>query len=226
LRDTLRGWKAAKPYARIEAPVKAQVAGAQEKILTPDKANSTYTAGMVFPMRDDDPDFPALLMGDYIFGSGTLSSRLGVRIRQKDGLSYGVTSSFTASAMDNRAGLTISAICNPQNIGRVAQDVQEELVKLLEYGVTQEELDAARQGWLQSRKVGRSTDTALAATLANLRHLDRTMNYEAEMESKIMTLTPEDILTAWRKHIDPQKLVIVTAGDFEVKAAAAPGDVR
>jgi zinc protease len=68
----------------------------------------------LFPARDDDPDYPALVMGNYILGSGTLSSRLGTRVRQKEGLSYGITSSLSVSSQDQRASFTISAIVNPK----------------------------------------------------------------------------------------------------------------
>src|SRR5205814_635686 len=67
LKETLKGWTAAKPYARIASPVTNGAPGSQQKINTPDKANATYTAGILFPLRDDHPDYPALLMGNYIF---------------------------------------------------------------------------------------------------------------------------------------------------------------
>jgi zinc protease len=217
LKETLTGWKAAKPYARITSPLTTEAAGGQHEIRTPDKANATYSAGLLMPLRDDDADYPALLMGNYILGSGALSSRLGNRIRQQDGLSYGVSSSLTASSFDPRAGFTIGAICNPQNIGRLEKAVQEELARLLQDGVTQDELDQARKGYLQSQKVSRSGDAALAGILSGLRHADRTMAYEAVMEKKIGALTPATVQAALQKHIDPKKLVVVSAGDFAAK---------
>jgi zinc protease len=69
-------------------------------------------------------------------------------------------------------------------------------------------------------KVGRSSDSALASTLSGLRHLDRTMAWQADLEKKIAALTPGEINAALRKHIDPKKLVVVAAGDFEVKSDA------
>ncbi len=219
VKETLTGWRAAKPYARIASPLSAELPGAQHKINTPDKANATFTAGLLFPMRDDDPDYPALLMGNYLFGGGTLSSRLGNRIRQKEGLSYGVTSSLSVSAQDRRAGFTISAIVNPQNVGRLQQCALEELARLLREGVTADELERGREGYLQARKVGRASDPALAGTLGSLRHLDRTMAWEADLEKKIGALTPDQVKSALNRHLNPGKLVIVAAGDFEIKAA-------
>ena len=102
---------------------------------------------------------------------------------------------------------------------RLEKAVQEELARLLRDGITQDELDQARKGYLQSQKVSRSSDTALAGILSGLRHAGRTMAYEAAMEKKINALTPENVQTALQKHIDPKKLVVVSAGDFETKAA-------
>src|SRR5262249_8137098 len=155
--------------------------------------NATYSAGMLFPVRDDEADYPALVIGNYILGAGTLSSRLGNRIRQQDGLSYGVSSSLSASSFDPRATFGITAICNPQNMNRLSKDVQEELARLLRDGVTSDELDKAKQGYLQAQKVGRASDTALAGMLSGLRHEGRTMQYQADFEKKIETLTPEQI---------------------------------
>jgi zinc protease len=193
------------------------------EINTPDKANATYTAGLMFALRDDDPDYPAMAIGNYIFGAGALSSRLGDRIRQKEGLSYGVSSGLTVSSQDKRAGLTISAICNPQNISKVQKAAQEELERLLRDGVTAEELEKAKEGYLQAQKVGRANDSALAGMLSNLRHLGRTMAFEAEIENKIKSLTPEQVNAALRKYVDAKKLVIVNAGDFPTKPVGGGG---
>ncbi|PWU15536.1 MAG: insulinase family protein [Verrucomicrobia bacterium] len=222
LKKALAGWTGSKPYARIAMPSPSDCKAAEHQIKTPDKANATYMAGMLFPLRDDDPDYPALVIGNYIFGAGALSSRLGDRIRQKEGLSYGVSSGLTVSSQDKRAGLTITAICNPQNIGRVEKAAREELERLLRDGVTTEELEKAKQGYLQTRKVGRANDAALAGMLTGLRHIGRTMTFEADVEKSIGALTAEQVQAALRKYIDPAKLVVVTAGDFETKLNEEP----
>jgi zinc protease len=215
LKEALAGWKAAKPYARVPMPITCETTGARHQIDTPDKANATYVAGLLFPLRDDNADYPALLMGNYILGSGALSSRLGNRIRQQEGLSYSVSSSLNVSSWDERASLNIMAICNPRNISRVEKAAREELERLLREGVSAEELANAKQGYLQAQKVARSTDPALVGMLSNLRHLGRTMAFQAELEDKIQALTPDEVRAAMNRHIDPKKLIVVTAGDFK-----------
>jgi zinc protease len=184
-------------------------------LLTPDKANANYVAGFMLALRDDDPDYPALVMANYIFGAGSLSSRLGTRVRQQEGLSYSVSSGLSVSSLDRRAGLAMSAICNPQNIGRVDSAMREEFDRLVRDGISGDELDKARQGYLQSQKVRRTTDAALAGVLSDLRFTDRTMDFYAELERKIEALTADQVNAAIRKHFDAAKLVIITAGDFK-----------
>jgi zinc protease len=221
LKDTLAGWKAKEPYSRIVMKIPDGLKGGAHSIDTPDKANATFLTGMLLPMRDDDADYPAMEIADYLFGGNTLSSRLGDRVRQKEGLSYGVTSNFNASAFDKRAAFSMSAICNPANIDKVQTAIKEELDKLLADGVSKEELDRAKQGYLQSQKVRRSSDVGLTGTLAQLSYEGRTMNFIADLERKISELTPDQIAAAVRKHVHPQDLIIVRAGDFATKSTAA-----
>src|SRR5262245_6015994 len=221
LQETFAGWTAARPYARIATSAPSGLTGVRQQIATPDKANATYTSGLVFPLRDDDPDYPALVIANVIYGGSTLSSRLGTRVRQHDGLSYGIGANFSASSFDPRATITTHAICNPQNIGKVEQAIAEELARLLRDGVTADELTQAQHGYLQAQKVTRASDAALARMLASLSHVDRTMAYTAEVETKIAALTPAQVNAAVRKHLDPQALVIVTAGDFDVQIAGS-----
>ena len=215
LTNLFAGWKADKPYARIAYAAVSNAPAAPQRINTPDKANATFTAGLLFPLRDDNPDYPALALGNYIFGGGTLSSRLGMRVRQKEGLSYGITSSLSVSAENQRAVFIISAIVNPRNSAHLQASALDELDRLLRDGITPEELDKARVGYLQARRVARASDAGLAGTLGNLRHLDRTMQWEADFEQKISALTADDINAALKRHLDPKQLIIVNAGDFE-----------
>jgi zinc protease len=168
----------------------------------------------VLPLKDDDPDYPALVMANFILGGSTLASRLGDRIRQQEGLSYGVTSRFSAAALDPHASFTVTAISNPQNIAKVAQAVHEEMARLRRDGVSETELARAKSGYLQQRKVRRANDAALAGMLNSLLFNHRTFAYYSELEHKIESLTPEQVAEAFRQHIDPQKLVIISAGDF------------
>jgi zinc protease len=213
LKETLAGWKPKQPFERIARPVVELVEGTKQEINTPDKANAVYSAGMLLPISDEHPDYPALVLGNFILGAGSLSSRLGDRVRQKEGLSYGVGSNFVAAAQDDRANLMLGASCQPQNVAKLETVMKEELDRLLAKGVTAVEVENAKKGLLQQQQVARSSDQALASMLSSQLFEGRTMAREDELEKKIAALTPEAVSAALKKHIDPKRLVIVTAGD-------------
>jgi zinc protease len=49
------GWKAPKPYTRIEHPYHSDITPRRETILTPDKENAVYLAGLSLPIGDEIP---------------------------------------------------------------------------------------------------------------------------------------------------------------------------
>ena len=214
--DTITtGWTSEIPFERIARESVNNELGEMQKISTPDKANAAYCATMTIPMRDSHPDFPALELGNFILGSGGLSSRLGDRVRQKDGLSYTIQSRLQPNAVDERTTFFIFAISNPDNAGKVHDAILEELARLVKDGITQEELDAAKAGYLQEQQVTRTDDRALMAILEAYAFIGRDMKYVAGVEEKISALTVDDVNSAIRRHIDPKRLYIVSAGDFE-----------
>jgi len=216
------GWKSPRPFARVpnlfhEAPA------AHQSYEAPDKANAFFLAGMNLSLRDDDPDYPALLLGNYMLGGGFLNSRLAMRIRQKEGISYGVGSQLQASALDKAGSFVTRAIYAPQNADRLETAFQEEIARALKGGFEQKEIAEAKSGYLQSRQVSRAQDGQLARTLATDLFLQRTLAWDAELEKRIEALTGEQILAALRRQIDPAKITIVKAGDFaKAKAAETP----
>jgi zinc protease len=214
VKKALAGWDSKVDYARLPQLVPKDLAGKSETIETPDKKNAFYFSATTMPLSTADPDYPALVIGDYILGGGTLSSRLGNRVRQQEGLSYGVRSGFNAQTLDERAVMYVYAITNPENIDKLQTAIGEEFDRLLKDGVTEQELADAKQGYLQAQKVSRADDTELSSTLAENLQYDRTMDYYADLEKKINALTPKQVVEALRKHVDRDKFVTVVAGDF------------
>jgi zinc protease len=213
----LKDWKAVVPYKRIERPMRGEIKEARVAIETPDKANAVYFAATAMPMNDTDADYAALVMADYLLGGGPLSSRLADRVRQKEGLSYGVQSHFSAQSQDRSAVFTMAAICNPKNIDKLDKTMLEELNKMRKDGITETELREGKKAYLATLQQERGDDGRLADTLLNELYAGRTIAYYGDLEKKINGLTVEEVNSALRKHIDPKKLVIIRAGDFKKK---------
>ena len=215
-------WKPRVPFERLARESVNNKAGELVRVSTPDKAQAAWVAAMTLPMRDDHPDYPALALGNFILGGGGLSSRLADRVRQKEGLSYTIQSAVQPSAVDQRTVFFIFAICNPENSVRVHEAIHEELRKLLDSGITEKELTDAKNGYLQEQQVRRTTDRSLATMLEAWRFIGRDMKYVADFEEKIQQLTGREVHEALRRHIVPERLYIVSAGDFDKQSPEAP----
>lgn len=211
--DLLGSWKSPQAWVRVPE-IAPTVAPSTVSLETPDKANSYFVAGLNIPLRNDHPDYPALVMGNYMLGGGFLNSRLAVRIRQKDGLSYGVFSSLAASSLDTVSMFQTAAISAPENTEKVEAAFKDEMARALKDGFTTEELAAAKAGYLQGRGVSRAQDNELTLQLTNAALAGRTLQFDAELEAKIAALTPDQVAAALRKHIDMSKITVVKAGDF------------
>lgn len=213
--EVLKDWESKVEFRPIERQAKTDLAGSKDDIRTPDMANAVFMAGLSFELNEDSLDTPALELGNFILGGGTLSSRLGNRIRQKEGLSYGVTSAVSIPSRGNDARFSINAITNPANIDAVEKAAMEELTRFIEDGPTESELADAKKAWLESQKVSRTGDGAIAGLLVSNLYLDRTCEFLQQREKQISELTVQDIRNAFQKYVDTKKLVIVRAGDFQ-----------
>jgi zinc protease len=211
--ELLDNWKSPRQFERLARPHQ-EIAPIDQTIETPDKANAFFIAGESLKLRDDDPDYPALTLANYILGGGFLNSRLATRIRQKDGLSYTVGLQLSAPTLDDSGTLSGYAIYAPQNRDKLQAAFKEELERALKDGFTNEEVASAKNGFLQSRQLARAQDGSVTAALANNLYIGRTFLWSADFDKKIAALTPQALLDALRRHVDLAKLSVIKAGDF------------
>ncbi len=206
-------WHSKAPFAEILREPRP-VPPTRIFIDTPDKENAVYRAKMVLDLRDDDPDAPALLLANEIIGGGSgLHNRLVDRVRQKDGLSYGIGSGLLVGGRDRAAAWAIGAISAPQNVDRVETDVREEIERVRRDGFNKAEVEDARRGVLQERMLARSDDATVAAAWVSNLDLGRTFAFSRQMEDRLRELTAEQMTKTVRRYLDPEQLTVVLAGD-------------
>jgi len=212
--ESFGGWHSGTPYTRVTRQFKS-VDPTNDSIETPDKENAVFLARLNLDINDDDADYPALFVANYILGGGAgFDSRLVQRVRVKEGLSYNVGSSVSPGRFD-RAGIwSARAIAAPQNIGKVETTFRDELARLLKDGITPGELAKAKSGIAQQEAQSRAQDRNLAGKLRFDLDADRTLAWDKQFEAHVAALTPEAVTAAARKYIDPARITIVKAGDF------------
>ena len=218
------GWTSPRPYAPIRTR-HTVVAAQARRFETPDKANAMVLARTNLSLNEADADYAALRIANVILGGDPLKARLGDRLRQKEGLTYGVGSSIQADSSregrDDAGHLSIQAIAAPQNVGRLEAGLREELARLVRDGVTEAEVRDAVNALLTQRQQGRASDGAVAGMLARNLYLGRTMAFTADLDARLQALTAADVNAAIRRHLKPETLSLYAAGDF-AKGATAP----
>ncbi len=211
--DLFGSWKSASPYTKIASkylPVKT----IDVKIETPDKENAQFSAGLRMQMRDTDPDYAAMVLSNYMMG-GDITARWPDRIRNREGLSYGASSGFSAASDGgDSALLQASIISNPKNSPHVESSFRDELKKTLADGFTQKELDAAKAAIRDARILGRSGDAAILSLILTRADQDRTLDWDVQLDAKLAALTLDQVNAAFRKHVT-NEISIVQAGDFK-----------
>jgi zinc protease len=153
-------------------------------------------------------------MAGHMMGGGFLNSRLANRIRHEDGLSYGVGGMINGHPVDPVGQFFAYAIYAPENAEALQAAFMEEIQKVLDEGFTEEELRTAVQGYLEGEQLSRAQDGSLSSQLSSNLYFDRTFQFSAEMEERIRSLTVDEVNAAVRRHLDPEKITIVKAGDF------------
>ena len=220
LNEIFADWKATKPYTRIERVVDPDMDTSPITIDTPDKANAIFVAARTCDVGDEHPDYEAMLIGDYIMGGGPLSSRIADRVRKKDGLSYTAMSRFSGSSENQIGTFLIFCISKPTNTPKVIAAVTEEVDRMRDSGVTQDELSKAKESYLQNRQGGRAKDSKIASELISNLRMGRTMAFQSASDNRIAALDKQTVDAAMRKVMDLSKMVEVKAGDFTQKEEA------
>ena len=215
--ELLGAWSVAAPFQRI-ATTYQKTAPVNLKIETPDKQNATFDAALGFAMADTDPDYPAMVLANYMFG-GSITGRIPNRIRNQEGLSYGVNSRLGVPTTGTSASFGGTAISNPTNTPKVEASFRDELAKTLASGFTADEVAAAKKALRDQRTVGRSQDGQLLNLIATREEFGRTLAWDEQMDAKLDALTVDQVNAAFRRHVSLDQLSIVKAGDFRTAGA-------
>jgi zinc protease len=212
LEESFGSWPKAAPHARLPNPL-VKKAPAMLVLETPDKANASLSGGLALAINDESPDFGPTAIASYILGEGG-SARLWKRIRERDGLSYGVYAYVGWSSFEPHSTLHVSATFAPENRARLAAALGEEFGRAAREGFTDAEVEDAKASMLRRRQLARTQDAAIAAALVEQAYLGRTFAFAGRLDAAIAAATPAQVNAAFRKYVQPEALATVYAGDF------------
>lgn len=197
----------------IEIPkVPLRKAPGREVVFVPEKANVDVYMGHQGSITRTDASYYPAAVANFIFG-GAASSRLFQEVRDRQGLTYGIYSSLSAS---HGAGpWTIWMTLNPQNVEKALGVVQAQANRFVAEGVTDEELAAAKQTLTGKYKVGLATNSGIAGVLARFESYGFPKDFIHQHPERIEAVTREQVAEVLKKDFHPDRFFTAIAGTME-----------
>jgi zinc protease len=173
------------------------------------KSQSDVVVGTIGPRRRD-PEYMAASLGNSVLGQFGMMGRIGDVVREKSGLAYYAYSSLSAGI--GPGAWEVNAGVNPKNLQKAIGLIEKELRRFVKSGVTKDELADSQANYVGRLPLSLESNSGVAGALINIERYDLGMDYYQRYEGLVREVTRSDVVEAARKYIDPDRLVIATAG--------------
>lgn len=171
-------------------------------------------------IRRSDPDFFALLLGDHILGGGGFTSRLMEEVREKRGLTYGISSSMAPGL--HAGAFTIGLKTRPDQAEQALAITRQVLADFIANGPTEAELQAAKDNLIGGFALRLDSNRKLLGNVANIAWNGLPLDYLEHWTDRLQALTVADVRAALQRHWQPDRLVTVVLGAQAVEAGKQP----
>jgi zinc protease len=136
--------------------------------------------------------------------------RIGDIVREQSGLAYYASSSLSAGV--GPGTWEVSAGVNPSNVEKAIDLIVAEIRRFTEKGVSTEELQDSQDNFVGRLPLTMESNAGVANSLINIERHQLGLGYYRFYEERVRSVTPEMVVEAARKYLDPDKLAIATAG--------------
>lgn len=196
-------------------PAVEPLAAAELKVIPHPATQSHVLIGMPVLTRDD-PDYFALFLGNHILGGGGFASRITDEVRQKRGLAYSAYS--VMSPLRQPGPFMIGLQTQRGQVGEALAVVRETLAKFVADGPTEDELTKARQNIVGGFPLRIDSNRKIHEYLGMIGFYRLPLTYLDDFVPQIEKVTVAAIRDAFRRRVDPARMVTVVVG-------AEPGSV-
>jgi zinc protease len=211
--------KAVPPIPKVQQVAKAGVYMVQPEVIPNQGIIQIGHLGIM----QDDPDFPAVDLMNYILGGGSFASRITKVVRTDNGLAYTAMSNYSGGI---RYPSTFMAFCQTKNSTVVfAAQLMMDLIEGMRAGqVSDADLAMAKKARLNAFPAMFPGISSIVRNFATLEYNNRPMDYYDVYEAKYDKVTIADIKRVAQKWLQPDKLIILIGGNIEeCKAGADKG---
>jgi zinc protease len=190
-------------------PEVASLSAPQDRRIPFDSAQAHVLIGQPGHKRDD-PDFFALLVGNYTLGGGGFVSRLTQEVREKRGLSYSVYSSFAPGL--HAGAFSVGLQTRPDQVEQALKVSRDVLAKFVAEGPTAAELKAAKDNLIGGFALRIDSNRKLLDNVANIAWNNLPLDYLDSWTRQVEKVTAADIRAAFARKLQPDRMVTVVVG--------------
>jgi zinc protease len=179
------------------------------RVTVPEKSQSELIVGTAGPARHA-PDFVPVAVGNNILGQFGMMGRIGEAVRERAGLAYYASSSLGSSL--GPGPWSVSAGVKPQDEEHVIELIFKELRRFTSELVCEEELSDVQANLIGRMPLSLESNTGVASRLLHIEKHNLGLDYLRRYTEMIKTVTREQILTAAKHYLDPERLAVAIAG--------------
>jgi zinc protease len=204
------GWTATGPKPNVDLPVappnKPSTVAVPDASRVQDEVILTHNLGL----NRANPDYYALSLGNAVLGGGFYSARLSIALRKTTGLVYSVGSEMEVRR--TRGVYFVQYACDPQNVGKAADLVVQQIKGMQATPVGDEELNRVKALLLRQIPLNNASIDAIARGILERRDLDLPLDEPNLAAERYIALTPPEVQAAFQKWVRPDDLVRITRG--------------
>ncbi|MBI5474767.1 MAG: insulinase family protein [Ignavibacteriae bacterium] len=212
-------WKNPAPAAEPQRiPPAPEFTGKEIKVFTEnDYTECTINVGFAPSNNIDPQDREAVAVLNSILASSALTSRMGIELRDKQGLVYGIKSELWGPN-DNIGYWKFNTKTSPKNAEKVIRGIFSEIRKLIKDGVTDEELRQAKQRQLGLLPLLVETPDDIASRVFELLNEKLPFDYFDKKADRIEAITKVDLVRIAKRYFTLDRFVIVVDGPLDEHA--------
>ena len=167
------------------------------ELIQNDANQAQILQGWIVPTIGSE-DYPVMMLLNIILGASGLSSRLFLELREKKGLAYTVRTAYEIHAKS--AAFSIYIGTEPSNIETSIAGFKEEIQKIKDVPVREEELHNAKNNWIGKQQFICETNSQQANMMAYYSVMGRPFDYKQEVIQKVREVTASQIQECARKY--------------------------
>ncbi len=200
------------PAGAPEAPLPAVNLPKAETIRVAHPATQSHIHVGLPAVKRGDPDYFALLVGNYSLGGGGFVSRLMKEVREKRGYAYSVYSYFAPRKLEGPFEIGLQT--RRDQAADALKVANEVLAGFVAAGPTAEELTAAKKNLIDGFGLRIDSNAKLLGYLSTIGFFNLPLTYLDDFPAKVAAVTARDVREAFARHVKPENLMtVIVAGD-------------